>query len=164
MSIAARWGAGRLWLALALLLLALGCATERVIPAEELMPSGATEVMPPREFVEDVLGKPSRGQFWMRGCTYTGTWDSLSTFIGQVASDHGYTQVDYHSAKLDETLHKLKMHLDDYMVLYKSPGGTTTVGAINIKVFRDKGARIEGTAQYVLMGGLDLNHYSEHEE
>jgi hypothetical protein len=144
-----------------LLWLLQGCVTERVLSAEQLMPPGSKEVMPPRDFVDDVLGKPSSGQFWMRGCTYDGGWEKLSAHIRQQAEAAGYHQIYYHSPKMDQAFQQLHCKSDDFILLYKSAGQTVAVGAINLKLVRDKGAQLEGLAQYVLMGGLDLPNQRE---
>jgi hypothetical protein len=153
-----------LWaLAVCWLLWLPACATEKVISADDLMPAQAEEEMPPRDFVEDVLGSPSiHGQFWMRGCKYPDGWGQLTSGIGQKARENGYIQVSYHSEKLEGQLKKLGCNMDDFFCLYQSPGATVVVGALNIKLVRDKGGTIDGLADYVLFGGTDHGNYPPH--
>jgi hypothetical protein len=80
----------------------------------------------------------------------------LSAHLRQQAEAAGYHQIYFRSPKMDELYQRLHCKSDDFILLYKSSGQTVAVGAINLKLVRDKGAQLEGLAQYVLMGGLDL--------
>jgi hypothetical protein len=157
--LARQWLAGRgyalVWL---LLLAAAGCAVESVIPADQLMPPGAKEVMAPRDLVDKMVGTASLGQFWVRAGKLEGGWPKVVEHVEKTLDAQGYHEVEYNYGDLRSQFKQQHLMLEDYVRCYRSPHDTILIFVANIAFLREHHIQVEGLADFVIFGGFDPRH------